>query len=65
MTSYDRELDVCELDAVIGGMSCKDALLVGQFYGALRLIYGSLGMDGEANGVGNYSGGLVQGACGR
>ncbi len=65
MTSYDHELDVCELDAVVGGMSCKDALLVGQFYGALGRIYGSLGMDGEATRAANYSGGIVQGGCGR
>ena len=65
MISNIRELNDAGLATVVGGMSCKDALLVGQFYGALGLIYGSLGMDGAAIRAGNYSGGIVQGACGR
>jgi len=54
-----------DLDVVVGGMSCRDALLVGQFYGALGQIYASLGMTAEASSAGSYSGGLVDGACGR
>lgn len=63
MANYDRELDDCQLDGVVGGMSCREALLLGQFYGALGQIYISLGMNAEGVSAGSYSGGLVNGAC--
>jgi hypothetical protein len=65
MANNDRELDDCQLDVVVGGMSCRNALLVGQFYGALGQIYTSLGMYDQGASAGNYSAGLVDGACGR
>ena len=63
MNSKTHELNDAELNEVSGGLDCKSALIVGQFYTGLSKVMYALGNDIMGAYYGGKGSGIITGGC--